>query len=163
MVIQAGSVLSFFFRQIPAAGPQHIQLIHQFNGILDRRRACIRAEIARLIFFHLSGEKHSGKRLPHRHFYIGISLIVLQQCIITRTVFFNQIILQYQRFQFRVRYNILKPGYLRHHHVNLRTAPDIFTEVGTYAVMEVYGFPDIDYRVVPVMHNIYSRFCRQFP
>ena len=77
MIIQAGALDSYIPGQHPVAGPQLVQLVQQFNGILHCRGTGIGTEIAGLILLHGTGKQDSGIILPHRHLDIRVRLVIL--------------------------------------------------------------------------------------
>ena len=108
MVVQARSLLPDVLRQAPVAGAQPVKLVEQLYGILHRARAGVGAEIPGFVLLHFPCKQNPRICLPHRDLDVGIRFVVLQKGIIFRKMFLDQIIFQNQRFQFRVRDNVLE-------------------------------------------------------
>ena len=108
MIIQARTFLSDVARKRLAAAADLIQLLDQVDRILDCPRTCIWPEIARFIFFHRTRKKHPRVLLSERHLDKRVGLVILQHCIVFRTMLLDQVAFQHERFQLRIRHNIFK-------------------------------------------------------
>ena len=110
MVIEARPVFADILRKLSRAGSDMVYLVYQLYCVLHRPGTGKWSEIFILILFHHTREQNSGIFLRHGYFDIRICLIILQHCIVTRPVFFNQITLQDKGLQLRIRHDIFESG-----------------------------------------------------
>ena len=161
MIVQAGPVSSDLLRQTPAAASDPVKLPDQINGIFYSAGAGIGAEIPGFILFHGSGKQDPGIFLPHRHFNKRIGLVILQHGIVLGPVFLDQIALQHKSFQFRIRYDILKPADPGHHLLNLGALVPAALKVLAHPVAQAHRFSHIDNGVAGIVHQIHAGSGRQ--
>ena len=77
-------------------------------------------------------------------------------------MFLDQIAFQNQCFQFRIRHDILKPGDMRHHLVNLGPPVPARLKILSDTVLQADRLSNINDLVLFPMHQIDSRFPRKF-
>ena len=129
----------------------------QFQRILHRPGAGIRAEVpAAAVLFHIPGKQQSGKILSHCGFNIGICLIVLEHGIIPGPVLLDQVAFQHQSFQFRICKNVLKPGDMRHHLLNLGRLIPAALEILAHPIFQTDCLSHIDDLIPVIVHQIHS-------
>ena len=154
MIIQAGPLFSHVFRQIPAAGTNLVKLVNQLNRILHRARAGIRPVIFRLVLLQLPGKKHPGIILIYRHLDIRIRLVIHKHGIILGPVLLDQIALQNQSLQLRIRDDIFKPGNVGHHLINLYALAAAGLKILAHPVFQGNGLAYINNGVFFIVHQI---------
>ena len=162
MVIEAGPVLSDIPGQDPAAVPQGIHAVQKLDGLLDRLGAGKRPEISGFVLFHLPGKEQAGIRLLDSDLYIRIGLIVLEHGIVSGPVLLDQVVLQDQGFQLGIGHDILKTVDLFYHTVDLGSPAHDPAKIRVDTIMEIYGLPHINDRVLLIVHDIYARLMREF-
>ena len=162
MIIQTRAVLSRVARQVPVAGAQLIDLVYQLDRILDCSRARVRAKVPRFVFFLLAGKENSRKIFPESHSDVRICLIVLQHCIVFRTMFFDQIAFQHKSFQFGIRNDVLESADMGYHLFDLRPFISAGLKILAHPVFQIHRFSHINDRVFAVMHYIDPGFAGQF-
>ena len=162
MIIQTRAVLSRVARQVPVAGAQLIDLVYQLDRILDCSRARVRAKVPRFVFFLLAGKENSRKIFPESHSDVRICLIVPQHGVVLRPMFFDQITFQYQRLQFGIRHNILKPRNLFYHLRFFNTLIMAWLKILVHPLAQTDRLANVDNGITAVMHNINSRLIREF-
>ena len=162
MIIQTCAIQSDIARQFTIAGTKLINLIDQFDRILDRSGTRIWSEIPRLILFYLTRKKHTRKIFPHRYADIRIGLVIAQHGIVFRRVFLDQIAFQYQSLQLGVRNNVLKSRNMFHHLFLLDSLIVARLKILPHAFSQTYRLSDIDDGICFIMHNINSRLIREF-
>ena len=118
------------------AGPDAIQFMNKIYGVLHRPCGCIGSIVFCLIFVHLPGKQYPRKIFLYCHLNKRISLVIHQHGIVFRTMFLNKITLQHQRFQLRIRDNILKPGNMSHHLFNFHSLIPAGLEILPYPVFQ---------------------------
>ena len=74
----------------------------------------------------------------------------------------DQVVLQHQGLQLRIRHDIFEAGDLPDHLVDLRAPAHDLAEVGPDPVVEVDGFSHVDNGVLIVVHDIYPGLWGQF-
>ena len=74
----------------------------------------------------------------------------------------DKVIFQDERFQLRIRHNIFKTCYLRHHLVYLWSPVYLFPEIRAYPAAEAYRLSHINDVVLRVVHDVYTRLFGQF-
>ena len=161
MKIQTGPVLAEIPGQHPAAIPQPVHAVDQLDRTAHSLRTGKRPEIAGLILLHLTRKKNPRILLPHRDLDIGICFIILEHRIVLGPMLLDQIILQNQSLQLRIRHYILKTVNLFDHPVNLRPPPYNLAKIRTDAIVKVYGLAHINNRILFIAHNIYPGLNRQ--
>ena len=115
MEIEAGPLLPKILREPAIACPQRKKLLHQVNGLMFGAGIGEGTEILSAILFHPSGKEHPRISLSHRHFDIGIGLVVPEHGIVLRVVLLDQIVLQYQRLELGITDNEFEAGDPLHH------------------------------------------------
>ena len=162
MVIEAGPVLSDIPGQDPAAVPQGIHAVQKLDGLLDRLGAGKRPEISGFVLFHLPGKEQAGIRLLDSDLDIRIGLIVLEHGIVSGPVLLDQVVLQDQGFQLGIGHDILETVDLFYHTVDLGSPAYDPAKIRADTIMEIYGLPHINDRVLLIVHDIYARLMREF-
>ena len=161
MMVQARPFAADILRQIPMAASDAVQPADQIDGLPHRKGARKRSEISGLILCHPPRKNNAGKILPHRDLNKRIRLIILKQRIIPGSVLLDQIALQHQRLQFRVRDNVLEPPDMCHHLFDLGTFIAGGLKILSDPVSQADRLAYIYDRILLVVHDVYARGCRQ--
>ena len=96
------------------------------------------------------------------HLNKRIALVIFEHGIIFWTMLLDKITLQHKGFQLRVRNNVLKSGNMCNHPFNLGTFITTALEILAHTILQTDGFSHIDDLVFLAMHDVNTRFCRQF-
>ena len=160
MVIQAGPFPTDIPGQNPMAGAQRPQAFHQLQRLIQRQNIGIRTEIPAFVPAQRPRFKNAGEVLLDGNLDVGILLVILQHRIIRRTVLFNQVIFQDQRFHFRIGHNIFKKVNPADHMPNPDAAVAAALKVLADAASQVDGFADIQDGVAFV-HDVDARLFGQ--
>ncbi|CDB19427.1 unknown [Blautia sp. CAG:52] len=139
-----------------------VELADQLHRILDRIGTGVRSEIFCFVLFHLPHKQYPRIFLINRHFQIRISFVVLEHRVVLRPVFLDQVTLQHQSLQLGICDDVLKPGDLLHHLFFLDSKISAALKILPDPVFQTDGFPHIDDRIFRIVHNVNSRFSRQF-
>ena len=143
------------------AGTQRKHAAQKLHRRMHRSGVGIGAVILRPVTALAARHEQSRKLLVHRHLKIGIGFVVLKADVIARTIFFNQVALQNQRFDLTRGNNCFNLGNLRHHRLDLRRVARQIAEVAAHAVLQHHGLADIDDLARIIMHQINARLFRQ--
>ena len=77
-------------------------------------------------------------------------------------MFFDQITFQYQRFQFGICHNVLKPRNLFYHLRFLDALVMAWLKILVHPLAQTDRLANVDNGITAVMHNINSRLIREF-
>ena len=135
-------------------GPQLQCLLQQIQRFLHRCPARVRPEILILVFLHLVRIQHPRVFFIYRHVKIRIALAVLQEGVVFRLVFLNEITLQDQRLRLRVRHDVLEAADVIHHLQDLRRLSTPALEILAHAVFQHDRLPDVDHLIQIPVHQI---------
>ena len=109
VIFQTGSL-----RIHAAAATQRKQLLQQRNRLMHRPGAGIGAIVFGTVLFQPARSINPGESLVQRHLDEGVGLVVTQADIVARSVFFDQVAFENQRFHLGCCDNRLKAGDPRH-------------------------------------------------
>ena len=145
VVFQADLELSLrnvFGRQCQVAGTERIQLFNQLQQGHHGRHVAVRTEVIRTVANNLPG------LVDAREILVAdadgrIGLVVLQQHVVSRLVFFYQVILQQQGILFRVHYDVADVGNLGNQHARLGRLV-ILGKIRIDTAFQILGFSHID-------------------
>ena len=96
-----------------------------------------------------------------RHLDVRIGLVVLQQGVVARLMFLDEIILEHQRLELRIDDDVLKALHQMHHLLDLHGFLIGFLEVLLDAVFQHLRLADIDDLILRAVHDIDARERRQ--
>ena len=162
MVIQAGPFPTDIPGQNPMAGAQRPQAFHQLQRLIQRQNIGIRTEIPAFVPAQRPRFQNAGEVILDGNLDVGILLVILQHRIIRRTVLFDQVIFQDQRFHFRIGHNIFKIPDQRYHPLYFGSPVVHGTKIRVHTPVQINSFAHINNGIVFVMHQINSRTVRQF-
>ena len=162
VIIQAGPVQADIPGQIPVTRPDLVQLVQQLYRLLHRPCTRIRPVIPGFVLLHPSCKQHPGIGFLHRHFNKRITLVILEHGVVFGTVLFDQVALQHQRLQLGIRDDILKPGNLGHHPLNLGALVPAGLKILPHPVFQADGLAHVNDGIRCIVHNIDARFPGQF-
>ena len=115
-----------------------------------------RPEIFSVLFFDFAGNGKTRKLLLRMNFNIGIRFIVFQENIVLGLVFFDEIVFQPQRVDFRLGDNVVKVRDMLHHRGDLL---GLFgaVKILAHSVFKHARLSDVDDDSVLVQHDIHAR------
>ena len=154
MVIETWPFLALHFGQLLIAGTDTVQLVNQINRIFYCSSRSIGAIIFRLILVHLPCKQYPWEIFLHRHFDKRIGLVIHEHGVVFGPVLLNQITLQHQRFQLRIRDDVFKPGNMGHHLLNLHALVPAGLKILPYPVFQRDGFSNVNNGIFIIMHQI---------
>ena len=96
-----------------------------------------------------------------RHLDVRIGLVVLQQGVVARLMFLDEIILEHQRLELRIDDDVLEALHQMHHLLDLHGFLIGFLEVLLDAVFQHLRLADIDDLILRAVHDIDARERRQ--
>ena len=162
MEVEAGPLLSYVPGQGPAAVPEAVDPVQELYGLPDRQAAGKGAEIPGLVLFDLAGEQDPWIVLLDGHLDIGVGLVIPEHGVVLGHMLLDEVVLQHQGLQLRIRHDVFETGDLPDHLVDLGAAAHDLAEVGPDPVVEVDGFSHVDDGVLIVVHDIYPGLWGQF-
>ena len=144
-----------YFGQIIIAGPQRIQLFDHVHDRPNRLETRIRAKIFGAVLNHVPGVENARKRFildanPR------VTFVVLEQDIVARLEFFDQVVLKQQGVVFCWHDDVFDRHDFAHHDV--RPAGFVhFVEIRRYALFEIFRLADVEDFAVLVKILVDSR------
>ncbi len=131
------------------AGAKLEVAIYEVERLPRERRRQVRAVVARAVPYNLAGDYGPG-RLLAGHLDVRVLLVVFEQDVKGRPVFFYQVALQGERLDLVIGDEKLQVGYARDQLVGLCVVRARGLEVLPHAVAQVLGLADVKHFIQPV-------------
>ena len=163
LVIQAWAILADILRQSAVACTQMIELIDQFQDILDCPCIGVWSEIFGMIPLHRMAVQKPWESFLHRHADIRITFVIRHHRVILRAVLFDQIAFQHKCFHLRACHNIFKIRDLRHHFGNLCRSSVSMSglKILPHPAVQTHCLSHIEDIIILAVHDIDTRTFRK--
>ena len=161
MSIQTRARLADIARQHALARAQPEHTPHRVNCLKCRAAAAVRTEIPVRILSDLSHDGKFRKRPAGRDLDERIALVILEQNIVMRLVFFNHGVLKHQSLELALAHNDVEMVDMRDHLPRFFGVALLILKILRYAVFERLCLADVNDLVPGVFHDINPRLTRQ--
>ena len=129
-------------RERQVAGAQLIEAFDEFQHGVHGRDVAVRAVIGRAVPDNLPRAEYAGIILV-RHADGRVGLVVLQENVVARLVFLDEVVLQQEGVFFRLDHNVAYVGNLAHEHACLARRV-LLAEIGIDAPLQILCLTDVD-------------------
>ena len=155
MVLEARAVLQV------AAGAQGEEPAQEFQALVHGRDVRVGAEVARSVLRHAVRQEDARVFLLHRDLDVRVALVVLEADVVVRAMLLDEVALEDQRLDLRVRHDDFKIRDVRDHCLDLRRVVLVVLEVLAHAVLEDDRLADVDDATRRVLHDVDAGAVRQ--
>ena len=129
-------------REVEVAGADGIQVLDEVEHGIHGRQVAVGSVVRRAVADDAAGLEDA------REVFVldadaGVGLVVLQQDVVARLVFLDEVVLQQQGVFFGVDHDVADVGYLAHQYAGL-AGPVVAVEVGGDSPFQIFGLSNVD-------------------